>query len=277
MTTELKAPLTLLAPILASLLFSVLCTLLIMNSQVETFQVAPFSDETNPFGPFGNATYFVVLVAIGATVLYILLKRKNRRLIAILTGFALSLATFTLSLIFSLIALTQLAAPFPEILALTIATCLTALADYTIFFSKNRLSSLTLLAIGGSLGAFLAFAIPIRSAIVILIFLAVYDAFAVYRGPVGKIANSGLEQLRGLTFSFQNVQIGLGDLTFYSMLVSSMLMNFGQLSSLASIVGVLLGCLLSFKLLEKKGIFPGLPIPIALGLTIGFLIWLLQV
>jgi hypothetical protein len=65
--------------------------------------------------------------------------------------------------------------------------------------------------------------------------------------------------------------MGLGDLTFYSMLSGHMLINFGAVSSLASIVGILLGCMLTFKMLEKKGMFPGLPFPIAFGLTAGFL------
>jgi presenilin-like A22 family membrane protease len=271
LTDKLKAPLTLEAPILASLLLAFLCTILIMNSQVETFQVTPFSDESNPLGPFGNALYFVILVATGATVLYVLLKRKNRRIITTLISFALTLAVFTLSLVYSLMALSQTTFPYPEILALTIATGLTVIADYAFFFDKNKLSSITLLTIGGSLGAFLAFTVPVRSTIAILILLGIYDTYAVYRGPVGKIASSGLEQLRGLTFSFRDIQIGLGDLTFYSMLVSSMLMNFGLVSSLASTIGILLGTVLSFRLLEKRGIFPGMPIPIALGLTIGVL------
>jgi hypothetical protein len=88
---------------------------------------------------------------------------------------------------------------------------------------------------------------------------------------VGKIARSGLEQLRGLSFSFREVQMGLGDLTFYSMLAGHMFIFFGFASSIASIVGILLGCLLSFKMLEKKGMFPGLPFPIIFGLTAGFL------
>lgn len=277
MTSNFKAPLTLQAPILASLLLAFLCTILIMNSQIETFQVTPFSDEANPLGPFENALYFVILVATGATVLYILLKRKSRRLITTIISLALTLAVFTLSLVYSLMALSLTTFPYPEALALTIAACLTITADYAIFFNKSKLSRLTLLTIGGSLGAFLAFTVPVKSTIAILILLAVYDTYAVYRGPIGKIASSGLDQLRGLTFSFRDIQIGLGDLTFYSMLVSSMLMNFGPISSAASTVGILVGTVLSFRLLEKRGIFPGLPIPIALGLTIGILASLLQV
>jgi hypothetical protein len=65
--------------------------------------------------------------------------------------------------------------------------------------------------------------------------------------------------------------MGLGDLTFYSMLSGLMLVNFGFISCSASIIGILFGCLLAFKMLEKKGMFPGLPFPILFGLTTGLL------
>jgi presenilin-like A22 family membrane protease len=122
------------------------------------------------------------------------------------------------------------------------------------------------LCLGGALGTFLGFYIPPLSAIAILGFLAVYDVIAVYRGPVGKIARSGLENLRGLSFSFRDVQMGLGDLTFYSMLASRTFFNAGPIFFVASAAGLLIGVFLSFKMLETKGVFPGLPFPTVLGL-----------
>jgi hypothetical protein len=106
--------------------------------------------------------------------------------------------------------------------------------------------------------------------------LAVYDAFAVYYGPVGKIAHSGLDQFRGLSFSFKDIQMGLGDLTFYSMLSGHMLIFYGFIPCLASIIGISLGCLLAFKMLKKRGMFPGLPFPILFGLALGLLTSFIQ-
>jgi presenilin-like A22 family membrane protease len=134
------------------------------------------------------------------------------------------------------------------------------------------MANLVILAIGGALGTFLGNAIPTESTVLILSFLAVYDVFAVYRGPVGKIARGGLEQFRGLSISFKDIEMGLGDLTFYSMLAGHMFLNFGWLASLASIIGILMGVLLTFRLLEKRGMFPGLPLPIFLGLAASFLV-----
>ena len=84
--------------------------------------------------------------------------------------------------------------------------------------------------IGGALGIFFGFEIQLWSAVLILAFLAVYDVFAVYRGAVGKIAQSagGLEDLQGMSYDFRDIQMGLGDLVFYSMLTGAM---FGSASS----------------------------------------------
>lgn len=269
MSQSFKAELVHLAPILVSLLFGVSCALLLMVSAMPLYKVTPF--EENPTGSVGNALYFVVLVGIGASVLFFLLRRKKLRLIVFVTGFALATAVFLLSLIY-LYALFLLFAPLPVEVLIAFSVVITFLAGYVVFKTRNKMGDVIVLLLGGALGTLLGASIQTLSAILILCFLAVYDAFAVYRGPVGKIARTGLEKLRGLSFSFKDIQMGLGDLTFYSMLVGHMLLYFGFLPCLASMVGVLLGCFLAFRMLERSGIFPGLPIPIFLGLGLGFLV-----
>jgi hypothetical protein len=56
------------------------------------------------------------------------------------------------------------------------------------------------------------------------------------------------------------------------MLVSLVLAIAGPSVCLFSAFGVLVGSFLAFKMLENKGIFPGLPFPIALGLA-PLLVW----
>ena len=262
-----------LLPVLASMLFGVLCTSVVIVSSAEIYQVTPFPEDAfGFFGPFGNAFYFVILVAVGATLIYLLIKRKSRRLIAVITGFALTAAFLALSIFYVSAAVSELDVPFSDVLVLTVAVVLTVFGDYVVFRGGGKLSSVVLLGLGGALGSFLGISVPATSAIVILVFLAIYDVFAVYRGPVGKIAQSGLEQLKGLSFSFRDIQMGLGDLTFYSMLSTFMLIEYGSFSCVASVIGILVGCVLSFRMLEKKGMFPGLPFSIFLGLLLGFLV-----
>jgi hypothetical protein len=67
--------------------------------------------------------------------------------------------------------------------------------------------------------------------------------------------------------------MGLGDLVFYSMLVGVMVFGFQSslIPAVASIIGIMAGSIITLLMLEKKGIFPGLPFPIMLGLALGLL------
>ena len=258
-----------LTPIIASLLFSILCAYLISVSPIEHYNVTPLPEGVP--GSFGNAFYFVVLVGIGATIIYFLIRRGSQKLMLFLIGLAITMAVFLLSFLYSFAFLASFNVFSCGFFALIVSVLITVLADVAIFKLHGWVSSLVVLLLGGALGAFLGASIPTLSTVLILCFLAVYDVFAVYRGPVGKIADKGLEKLHGLSFSFKDVQMGLGDLTFYSMLTGHMFLFFGYLPCLASIIGILAGCFFAFKMLEKRGIFPGLPFPIILGLTLGFL------
>jgi len=266
---KFDAQLVYLVPILASLLFGLGCAYLLLTQPVALVPVTPFSGETTS-GLFGNAFYFVILVAIGATVFYFLLKYKSRKLITALIAVALTTASLLLSAIY----LSAIFAYMPSLqfLLLPLIILITVIFDLAIFRFGSKARNAAVVLLGGGLGVFFGASIPFWSALLILVFLAVYDVFAVYYGPVGKIAESGLEQLQGLSYSFKDIQMGLGDLVFYSMLSGSMLFNFGILSYIISLIGVLSGSYLTFIMLEKRGIFPGLPFPILLGIVGGVLV-----
>ncbi len=260
-----------LVPVLVSLVFGIACAYVVLASNIGPYQVTPFPEGV---GSLVNGLYFVILAGIGATLLYLLIKRRKMRVISLITGFALTAAALLLSIVYLSAGFSLLGVDSSTALILTVilAGIITVIADWTIFKIKGKAANTTILLLGGALGAFLGISIPLASGILILAFLAVYDIFAVYRGPVGKIAQSGLEQLRGLSFSFRDVQMGLGDLTFYSMLTCLVLANAGPTLAYAlafcaaSTIGVLIGVLLVLKMLEKRGMFPGLPFPVLLGL-----------
>jgi presenilin-like A22 family membrane protease len=274
-----------LLPVLASIVFGLGCAyLLLPQPQSSAPPVTPISG-SSPSAPVGNAIYFVVLVAVSATIFYLLLRRRSKKIIRGLIVVAMTAASLLLSFYY----LNALLAYFPVIDTLLVLVALsliiTALFDLAIFRLGSIPKNVAVLAVGGALGIFFGFAIPLWSAVLILVFLAVYDVFAVYRGPVGKIAQSseGLDQLRGLSYSFKDIEMGLGDLVFYSMLTGSMLfyfvdsyhLPFGILPCLVSIVGITAGSIITFFMLERRGIFPGLPFPIMLGLAGGLITGLL--
>jgi len=261
-----------LVPILASMLFGLGCAYLLLPHQSEIIPVTPIP-ETTPGAPFGNGLYFVVLIAISATIFYFLIKRRSKNIIKGLIVFALTTASLLLSVVY----LSAVLAFFPIIdnlwwlIALSIV--LTVFFDLAIFRLGSIARNVAVVALGGALGIFFGFSIPLYSAVIILVFLAVYDVVAVYKGPVGKIAASGLDQLQGLSFSFKDIQMGLGDLVFYSMLMGVIFFSFlsSFLPTLMAIIGILAGSIITFFALEKKGIFPGLPFPILLGLAFGLI------
>ena len=270
MAEKFRAQLVYLVPVLASLLFGLGCAYLLIAQPLPPINVTPFQEGT-PSAPFGNALYFVVLIALSATIFYILLKRKSRKLIFALIAVALTTASLLLSVVY----LSAIFAYVPslDVFVLPLSIVVTVIFDLAIFRLGSKARNVAVVLLGGGLGVFFGASIPFFSAVLILVFLAVYDVFAVYYGPVGKIAHSGLDQLQGLSYSFKDVQMGLGDLVFYSMLTGIMLLNFNSLIPyFVSLIGILAGSFLTLVMLEKKGIFPGLPFPIILGLAGGILV-----
>ena len=264
-----------LVPILASLIFGLGCAYLLAPQETGGIQAVPISGDT-PEASIGNGLYFVILIALAATVFYVLIKRKNKRVIKGLIVLSMTTASLLLSVVY-LIALFPYFEGVYYVIAVA-AVAITVLFDLAIFRSSNVSRNVVVICLGGALGIFFAKYVPMSSAIVLLVFLAVYDVFAVYKGPVGKIANSsGLDMLQGLSFSFKDIQMGLGDLVFYSMMMGVMVFSFPQniLPTVTAVVGILAGSIITLFALEKKGIFPGLPFPIMLGLGAGLITALL--
>jgi len=273
---KFKFQIVYLLPILASLIFGLGCAYLIAPHQTELIpQSTPISSDT-PGAPVLNGLYFVILVAISASIFYILLKRKSKGIIKALIIVAMTTASLLLSLVY-LLALFSNSPAWTFYLVIALSLVLTALFDLAIFRFGGIARNAAVICVGGALGIFFGSSLlqfgGLYSVILILAFLAVYDVFAVYRGAVGKIAeSSGLDELQGLSFSFKDIQMGLGDLVFYSVLTGAIFFNFMNiLPTIGAIIGILAGSIITFFMLEKKGIFPGLPFPIMLGLAAGLI------
>ena len=267
-TDRFKFDIIYLLPILGSLLFGLVCAYVLAPVPSESVPVTPIPEEI-PGAQWGNALYFVVLIALAATLFYILLKRRSKRIIKGLIVVALTTASLLLSLVY-LSALFAYA-PSWDFLVIPLSIALTVFFDFVIFRLGRVPRDVIVVCLGGALGIFFGKFIPLWSAVLILVFLAIYDIFAVYKGPVGKIAESGLDQLQGLSFSFKDIQMGLGDLVFYSMLSGIMFFSFlpNVIPTIAAVIGILVGSIITLFMLEKKGMFPGLPFPILLGLAAG--------
>lgn len=265
-----KAKLTYLVPVAFSLAASGLLTLLVSVAQVELPSVGVFSEE-GP-GPFLNGLLFVLAMATAAAITLILIRRRSWRFLQIMFGVAFASVAYFLTIIYGQVLLIVLGTGVNGISWwLHILGALSAgVVTYSIFISANRVQVFVSLIFGAALGTFLGISIPTLSAIALFILLIVYDIFTVYRGPVGKIASQvEPERLKGVSLSFGEVQMGMGDIVFYSMLVSHMFFVYGVNSMIASSFGTLVGVYAGLKLLERRSMFPGLPLALTLGLLAG--------
>jgi hypothetical protein len=251
-------------PILGSLLIGILCASVILYSEVRLDPVTVLPEAG--YGPLLNAVVFVFAAGFGATMIYLLLKRGVHRFLRVLMAVAFSTLTFLLVVFYSELVLVIIDVDVPVAALLVLSLATTAVVILEVFLNPGKGAPIVVILFGGATGSLLGASIPLLSAVLVLLLLAVYDVFAVFYGPVGKIAARGLEHLPGTSFAFRSVHVGLGDLTFYSMLVSRVLLSFGWTVSAAASLGVLLGSFLSFKMVEKKGMFPGLPLSILFGL-----------
>ena len=231
----------------------------------------------------GNALLFVVLATVGATLVVLLLKYGRERFLRYLLIGAFGFISIVVGLYFGYMYV--IVFQFVDyILALLVlfAFLLTAGFAFISVDAENRMKNGGLLIFGAAIGAFLGVVLPVWTSVLLLVGLAIYDYISVKRGPIRQIVElteDDPEKLGALAVSSAEWDIGLGDVAFYGMMTVLALVNFGFLPTILAVNGIIAGFLTTLKLLEKRGIMAGLPIPVALGLlgmAIGFLIrWVL--
>ena len=268
MTKGFKAKPGLLIPEVLSVLLAGALTYGLQASNAPIIPITIFPETTS--GITLNASIFVILMAAMGTVMYLFIKYGLKRIVKYLINLALFALVFFLftwyGALYSNVLPAALTASFwPWIIVSVLATIILGLS---IFKSKGITHLAAIVIVGGMTGAFLGVSIPMLTAIALLLALAAYDLFAVYKGPIGKMAQSAdLEEFTGAVFTYGDLTVGMGDMVFYSMLASIAMMDFGPLPFVAAGVGVVVGAYIGFKMLEGRDMFPGLPFAVVLGLT----------
>jgi hypothetical protein len=266
LSKKFKAKPTQLIPEALSIALAGLLTYSLQVSNAPITPITLFPETTS--GVTLNAGIFVVLMAATGTIMYLFIKFGLKRIVKYLINIALFVLVFFLFTWYGSLYANLL----PPILASTagwlLVSLLGALAlGLAIYKSKGYVHLAAIVIIGGMTGAFLGVSIPTLTAVVLLLALAGYDLFAVYKGPIGKMAEStDLEEFTGAVFTYGDLTVGMGDMVFYSMLASIAMTNFGVLPFIAAGMGIILGAYLGFKMLEGRDMFPGLPFAVVLGL-----------
>ncbi len=226
-----------------------------------------------PTGASLNSLLFILPLLFAATMMYLLIRSGLLRVVRFLVKSSLATATFLLITWY----VSKAVKPGPttifgsDIDSAMFSALLTALALFMVYRKEGVGRSISMASIGSLIGVFLAFSIPMLSAIVLLAALVAYDVLSVYKGPIGKIVeNSNIREFTGAVFTMRDVTVGMGDMVFYSMLAAVAFSNLGILSYVMSSLGVLFGAYAGMRMLEEKDYFPGLPLALVCGLIMMF-------
>lgn len=274
---------TILGNLLTSMIAAALLGMIVFLSGFRLYAEPIPESEFGFLAAIGNAILFVVLATVGATLVVLLLKYGRERFLRYLLIGAFGFISIVVALYFGYlyVIVFQFIDSYLAILLLIAFIMTIGLAFITVD-DTNRMKNGGLLIFGAAIGAFLGVVLPIWTSVLLLIGLAIYDYFSVKKGPIRKIVElteDDPDKLGALAVSSAEWDIGLGDVAFYSMMTALALVNFGFLPTILTVIGIVAGFLITLKLLEKRGIIAGLPVPVALGLlglTIGFLIrWVL--
>ncbi len=271
MSKKFKAKPGQLVPEIFAIALAGLLTYSLQSSNAPIVPITIFPETTS--GITLNAGIFVVLMAATGTIMYLFIKFGLKRVVRYLISIALLALLFFLFTWYGSLYENYL----PGFLSstswgwLVVSLLGSAALGLMVYKTKGALHLVGIVLIGGLTGTFLGVSIPTLTAIALLVALAGYDLFAVYKGPIGKMARStDLEEFTGAVFTYGDLTVGMGDMVFYSMLASNAMMNFGPLPFLAASVGLVVGAYLGFKMLEGRDMFPGLPFAIILGLAFMF-------
>jgi hypothetical protein len=246
--------------------------------------------EIPSYEPFGNVTVVQATAnsipflsgAIVVTIFLVaLVKFGFRRLfvffIAVLPLFAIFTTTqFYTAIIFYNLRFADL---LNNILSIILALVLSLIAVYATMKTVEPLLMASTVIISAELGSILALFLKPPTLFILPIVFALYDIFAVFRGPLkllmkeikkysrGKKKGGALSKIFGiLVVSIGGINIGAGDLIFYSMIVSAGYLIKSVVGMLYSLLAVNIGVFLTGLIfLKYKKMLPGLPIPIVFG------------
>ncbi|MFW9973399.1 MAG: hypothetical protein ACFFDF_24660, partial [Candidatus Odinarchaeota archaeon] len=255
--------------------------------------------EYGALGGILNGIIYTALAGISAFIIIFIIKKKGIGILMYIFGFSFGLIGFFQTWFFGQIILYVLFLNLPILFYLFyyelifLAAFFTIIMLYLYFTSKSiKTKNFIVLYIGLLIGASMGVIMPLWTTLAILIGISCWDIFAVLykHGPIkqlidiastpeGEIVSSEQELQQKIKtgeyeYDTSKLEIGIGDLAFYSMLTSSALVQTNNLiimvlTACATIVGTgitILG-------LKRNKILPGLPISIFLGIGTMLLSW----
>ncbi|MGC9174698.1 MAG: hypothetical protein ACP5GO_02460 [Thermoprotei archaeon] len=263
----------------------------IVNSTAENLSSSNISSHmvVQAISPFGVGALGSLVVSaslvlgslIMAFILVLLLRKGyiNYVISAILGTASFLLNYYVLSFFFGYVSLISIGVPF------SLAVIIAAYGLYPRRFRgwPQLLVNFLVLINGAELGFFLAASFEKLTVVFLAFLFSAYDFYSVFRGPIsrmlGRPGPRGQDMVevtekpeRGflgpMLVNFGEVEMGLGDITFYSMMPTAIFVEgMGTGAVALEILLIDVGVAATLLLLRKIRPLPGLPIPLLLGLV----------
>jgi Presenilin len=236
----------------------------IVNSTGYSFNPAGSS----PAGGGGNALILVVIAFALTLGMVWLLRRKMVVSFKMVIFGSVAFSSFVLTLLTAdTFAVQYLPASLENPFAYGAAAVTVVLAAYTIFVKNVTWLSTALMAfIGAEVGSFFAETLSPYTALILPVAFAVYDIYAVFRGPLKELVGSNPAiALIGMSIKAGQFTVGLGDVVFYTMLPALALFRIGVYAALSTTLAIDVGVVVTLFFLSRRKLLPGLPIPMMLG------------
>ncbi len=255
--------------------------------------------EMGALGGILNGIIFTALATVSAFIIVFIIKKKGIGVLKYLFGFTFAFIGFFQTWFFGEIVLYLLFSRSPLLFYILDIELIILVAIFTIFMIYQYFTSesiktknFVVLYIGLLIGATMGVIMPLWTTLAILIGISCWDLFAVLykHGPIKQLidiaslpedqnvpSDSELKQkIKSGEYEYDTskLEIGIGDLAFYSMLTSSALIQTNNIVvMILTAIAIISGTGLTILGLKRNKILPGLPISIFLGISIMLFSW----
>jgi len=104
---------------------------------------------------------------------------------------------------------------------------------------------------------------------ILLVGFSLFDIYDVFKGPLKHLAHTSQNRaVSPLLVKVGAIEMGLGDLLFYSLSAGLAYSVGGIVVAILAIITIKVGMWITLKLLEKKPMLPGLPVPVLLSVFV---------
>lgn len=263
---------------ISSQILAVIFTQNLIISQAPVEQYAPFGNQ-NIVQATANSGLLIISVALFTVGLILVLKYKLK--------FIFKGAVVLLPLIFLLgytdFHLTALLNDFTGQDFTAIAAAITIFFTFAVIYGLYKkiylIVTFAVILLTAEIASFLALSITPPTLYILPVAFALYDIYAVFRGPLKKLIRVQPKKALRSDFVYSEFgliiariggfTIGAGDFIFYALLVAGGFLQKSYLGAILVGIVINIGILATLYILEKyKKPLPGLPIPVFLAIAV---------